>query len=209
MAVSRKGRSGVVLDEPEIVGSASSGGPDTEGPSGQPSATVGRMRQPEVVRFEIDNYAVFDHADPDRAGTWINRHDADDPNAAFLLELFESVEQARATFRSRAERVAGEIYPHNRAKAVSVIDEIERKLTVRRVTTRTARGRDYRGCVCEELPDVLPEIRSGERHVRAWREIVRQREAEHVDGALLPGPTSAGTLFVFITADVLQVGPPI
>lgn len=167
-------------------------------------------RKPQVGHLAVDAYAIFDHADPDRAGPWINECEPDDPDAAYFLELYESCAQAQAAIRSRAEHIASEIYPRNPDRAENVVEDIQGELTVRRITTRSdTRGRDYRFSGCDELPEALTQIRSGKRNEHAWREILRQRAVEDVHGARLPGPTNAGMLFIFITADALEISAPL
>jgi hypothetical protein len=166
--------------------------------------------EPGVARLEVDAYAIFDHADPERAGPWID-HELDDPNAAYILELYETAEQARAALLLRAERVAREIYPfHSKARLQPIVNDVADQLTVRRVKTREGvQGRDYRFCDCDDLPNALTQIRTGEQTERAWRVILRQRAVNEVDGALLPGPSPAGTLVIFITADGLDISGPL
>jgi hypothetical protein len=181
-----------------------------DGPDRAPRRRPTLERKPRVAQLEVDDYAIFDHADPDRAGPWID-HEPEDPNAAYLVDLYETPEQALAALRLRAERVATEIYPsRSKARLQPIVDEIANQLTVRRVATREGvQGRDYRFCDCDELPDALSQIRTGERSERAWCEILRQRANHDVDGALLPGPTPAGSLFIFITADGLDISAPL
>jgi hypothetical protein len=207
MDVSNVSRPYALLNEPQNSSSDPVGPPPSEQLPRPPAPCTTLEAKPGVQHLKVDAFAIFDHADPDRAGPWIDRCEPDDPDAAYLIELYETLQEAIAAIRPRAERVAKVTFPNHAVLAASAADDIERELQVRHVRTRAVRGRDYRFCSCQMLPAALPQIRSGRREARAWLEILRQREVNEVNGALLPGPTSAGTLFIFITADALDIRP--
>ncbi|MGD1050527.1 MAG: hypothetical protein ABR947_05600, partial [Solirubrobacteraceae bacterium] len=60
-------------------------------------------------------------------------------------------------------------------------------------------GPDYRANPCE-IPDSVEQLRHGSGAEPAWREAARLRRLHHADGALLPGETDRGTLFLFVSA---------
>lgn len=167
------------------------------------------IEKPSVQRLEVDAYALLDHADPDPAAPWIDCSDPD-PADGYLVVLYESRRLAEAAIPARARKAANAIFPANPEMAEKAIADIVRETSVRRVRSSSLRGRDYRSCACQTLPHVLPEIQTGDRESDTWNEIVRQREVEHVNAAILPGPTAAGTLFVFVeAAAALEIGPPL
>jgi hypothetical protein len=153
------------------------------------------VRSRLLPRLLIDGAVLCDYDGLDRAGRWCDCPRPSCPHAAYLVDLFPSVDAARSAARERAERFAQENIPSHRADLLRT-----HRLYVRRLNGDQARGHDYRRTGCG-IPNATDELRSGNGDEPAWKEIKRQRRDEGADGALLrSAKTPNGLLFLYASA---------
>jgi hypothetical protein len=156
-----------------------------------------RGTQPPLQRLSVQGFAISDYGDLDRAGDWLNcKRQPNCPNRAYLTEIYATLVSAHAEIPRRARELARCVLPR-RPDAVTRYGPLT--FRVYELVATGIVGRDYRRAGCA-LPDASRQLREGSGGEPAWREIQRQRDEEGVEGALLPGSTPDGDLFLFVSA---------
>lgn len=151
--------------------------------------------RPELALLPINGAVLCDYDGLDPAGRWCDCNRPDCPHAAFLVDLYPTVEAARRDARPRAELFADLNVRSHRERLMRSYH-----LYVRRLSSTEVRGHDYRGAGCR-IANAAEQLRDGRGIEPAWLEIKRQRLQEGADGALLDSSrTPGGLLFVYASA---------
>jgi hypothetical protein len=150
----------------------------------------------------VDGFAISDYRGLDRAGWWLDCAPGC-LNAAYMTPIFSTLADACASIADRGSALARSVYSRH-PRGLSDLGGVT--FFVYRVQSEAFYGPDYRVEMCE-LKDAAEQLRRGRGNEPAWREAVRLRRLCKVDGALLPGATEQGTLFLFLSA-AARLGRP-
>ena len=159
-------------------------------------------------RTEIDAFAIGLGASMDLAHGWDCENGAECVNRAYAGELFPTEAEARAAVRRYILDRCRQMFPHWEPaytyKMLSDRDGLE-AVHILRVEGAIDACYDYREAGCQ-LHDAFEQLRLGAGKSEAWS-IARNNRSNH--GALsarLPGATTEGHLFAFLTGcDDLRV----
>jgi hypothetical protein len=138
-------------------------------------------------------------------------------NRAYASELFPTEDEARHAVRAYVlERCAGLFpswSPEHAYRELDRLDGLEH-VHILRVTGVVDACFDYREVGCQ-IQNAFDQLRQGEGQGAAWRIMRRQREQYGARAVRLPGRTSEGLFFGFLTAcdrlrmvPVAEVRPP-
>ena len=155
----------------------------------------GVVRPPRQTLY-AEGFAVSDYNDLDRAGDWLNCMCEACRNRAYLTLLYPDAASAVEAVPERAVALARALLS-SRPKQLTLVNPLV--FYVWRVEVAGFIGRDYRSGGCG-VPESSNQLRHGSGHEIAWCEIRRQRDDEEIEGALLPGATPGGELFLFVEA---------
>jgi len=158
-----------------------------------------RKPLPPVEPFSVEGYAISDFPDPDRAGNWVTCPRPRCHNAAYFVLVYPTEREARLAVQARAAEFARALLPSRRNPLELLLAHGPLEFFLHRLHAVDVIGRDYRIHDCA-IPGAAGELRSGLGHERAWREVRRQRDADRIEGVLLPGPSKCGQLFLFRSA---------
>jgi hypothetical protein len=157
------------------------------------------IARPPVCPFSVAGYTLSDFADPDRAGDWVSCLRPKCHNAAYLAIVYSSEQEAMQAIPGRAAELAHAVLPLRPDPLGLLLAHGPLEFYVHRIRAVDVLGRDYRSGGCT-IPNAAQELRIGRGDEPAWREIRRQRDSDDVEGALLPGPSPQGQLFLFRSA---------
>ena len=151
---------------------------------------------PPLTQLSVEGYAISDYNDLERAGSWLECLVQGCRNRAYLTALHPTKADAIGAVALRGLALSQAVLPSRPA-------ELTRRRPLRfniwHVQAINILGRDYRDSGCH-IPNASLQLREGRGTEPAWVEIQRQRDDEDVEGALLPGLTSVGDMFLFVSA---------
>lgn len=151
--------------------------------------------RPELGSLDAAGFAISDYEDFDRVGKWEHCHPSCH-EAAYLINLHADLASALAAIPERGHALARRICSR-RPGELTRLGTLS--FSIYRVSVVGLVGYDYRPVGCQ-MPGWHDQLHSGRGDEPAWRELRRQREREEVEGALLPGATAVGDLFMFAQA---------
>lgn len=151
---------------------------------------------PAVEEFRFDFFALSDFTDPTRAGDWIDCARTECPNRAYLTAMYNTFHEALQAIEAAGREISRAVL---RSRPEALTENHALTFHVMRVRVDGVSGRDYREHPCA-LPDVARQLREGHGLEAPWREVRRQRDEDHVEAVVLPGPPAQGQLFIFVDA---------
>jgi hypothetical protein len=150
---------------------------------------------------EVDGYAIGIGPILDFADGWDCENGAECKNRAVVGELFRTEREARLAVSAYVARLCGKIFPWPRDRGYRVLSEIDgmEPVHIVRVKGTVADCYDYRELGCR-VKDAFEQLSLGEGQGEAWHRVREHRSLYGAHAARLPGQTSEGQLFAFLTA---------
>jgi hypothetical protein len=153
-------------------------------------------------RIEVEAFAVALGRGLDFAEGWDCKNGADCKNRAYAGEFFPTEAEARQGVRQYILERCAELFPSWSAerayREMNRRDGLEHVHIVR-VTGSVDACFDYREAGCE-MAGAFDQLRRGEGRGAAWRLMRRHRNHYGARAVRLPGRTSEGFFFGFVTA---------